>query len=269
MADRGVRDLELLEGGHQRLRHVAAAELAVGAPAAGFVGVEEPGMSDRRASGEVRAVDAGGACPLDEERDAQRVLGRALSGDPRSFRSGRAVDADRRHSAEGAADVGRVQTARQDDRHLARDRRGELLRHPRPGPARVRAARGVEQDPLRPGSEERPGPVDDRGWLVAVGRDPERLPGGPSGRGDVLGRLVAGELDRVGIQGRDDLRDPLTAGVGGDRDDPGRRGRQRASDARQGDRLGELESARRARDEVQPDRVGTGSEPRRGLPRRR
>ena len=49
VAQRVVRGLELGEGRHQRLGHVATTEVALHAPAAGGVGVEQAGVDRRRA----------------------------------------------------------------------------------------------------------------------------------------------------------------------------------------------------------------------------
>ncbi len=88
----------------------------------------------------------------------------------------------------------------------------------------MRAARRIEEDSLGPRVEERAGPSDDDGRIVPSGHA-DRLPCRPPGRGEILGRLVAAELDRVGIELGDDLRDPLPVGIRGDRDDPRRRRR--------------------------------------------
>ena len=107
-----VGDLELLERGHQRLGDVAAAEVALHPPPAGAVGIEQAGMDGGRTERDVRAVVAGGPGALDEQRDAERILGRALAGDARALDAGRDVDPDRRDGTERAGDVGRARGRR-------------------------------------------------------------------------------------------------------------------------------------------------------------
>ena len=120
----------------------------------------------------------------------------------------------------------------------------------------MRPAGGVEQDPLRAGVEVGPRSLDDRGRRVAPGGDAERLPDRPTGGDDLLDGLVAGELDRIGVDRGDDLGDPPPAGVGGDRDDPRRRRREGPGDAGEGDGLAQLQGPWRAGDEIEADRVG-------------
>ncbi len=69
VAQRVVGVLELGQGGHQRLGHVAAPEVALHPPATGGVGVEQAGMDRRRAERDVGAVVAGGLGALDEQGD--------------------------------------------------------------------------------------------------------------------------------------------------------------------------------------------------------
>ena len=229
-------------------------------------------MDRRRADGEVRPVEAGGAGALDEQGDPERVLGRALArrraAAPCRTRCRRRRRARR---AERRADVRRVEAAGEEDRHLAGDRGGERRRDPRPGPAGMRAAGGVEQDPLGAGREERAGARDD----VGRGR-----PSAPRTRSAFqAGRPAAATSSAVsspeswtasGSSGGDDLGDPLAAGVGGDRDDRAAGGAtsDRATRAR-ATASASVELARGARDEVQPDRVGAARGPPRGRPRRR
>src|SRR5207247_5896492 len=103
-----------------------------------------------------------------------------------------------------AADVGGAAPAGEDDRDLAGGGGGQGRVHPRPGPAWMRPAGGVEQDPLRAGVEVGPRSLDDRGRRVAPGGDAERLPDRPTGGDDLLDGLVAGELDRIGGDRGDD-----------------------------------------------------------------
>ena len=156
LAERVVGRLELLERGHQRLRHVATAEIALHPPPTGPVGIEQAGMDGGRAEGDVRAVVAGGAGSLDEQRDAERILGRAFAGDARPLDAGRDIDPDGRDRTQRACDVGRVEAAGQGDRHFPGDRGGQPLGGARPRPARMRSARGVEEEPLDAGRRGRP-----------------------------------------------------------------------------------------------------------------
>ena len=138
-------------------------------------------MDRRRTEGEVRAVVAGGPGTLGEERDAERVLGRALTGDPRSLDTGRDIDPGRGDAAEGPGDAGRGQATGQGDRQLPGDRRGQALGGARPGPARVRPAGRVEVDPLGARVEIGPAARDElRGGRCRVRRLRGRAGGGPS-----------------------------------------------------------------------------------------
>ena len=193
--------------------------------------------------------------PLDIEGNPERVLGPALAHERRPLRAGGAVDADGRHIPQRGRDVGRIEATGEDDRDLAGDRPGKLDGDPLAAPARMRAARGVEKDSLGAGREEGARPVDHGGCLVAISGNPNGLPGRSARSGDVGGALVAAELDAVGIEGGDDLGDPLRPGVGGDRDDPRRRRRQGAGDPGEGHGLREAQFAGRSRDEVQADRI--------------
>ena len=88
-----------------------------------------------------------------------------------------------------------------------------LRLHAHAGATRVPAAGGVEQDPLGAGLELRTGarPIDD--VRVVVRPHLERLPDGPSELRDGRDRLVAAQLDGVGVDGGDDAPQGLrTAG---------------------------------------------------------
>ena len=58
VAERGVGILELAERGHERLGHVAPTELALDAPPAVLVGLEEARVDRRRTNGKVRPIEA-------------------------------------------------------------------------------------------------------------------------------------------------------------------------------------------------------------------
>ena len=131
----------------------------------------------------------------------------------------------------------------------------------------MRPAGRVEHDPVDAGVEERPCPRHGvGGGSGEVGglrrRDLEHLPGPPSDRPGRLDRLAAGELDDVGVDGGDDRREVLGSGVGRDRDD--RRamvaGPGGARDPGQVGGFVERQLAGRARDDVEPDRVGPGGD---------
>ena len=107
VAERVVRGLELVEGRHQRLGHVAATEVALHPPATGAVRLEQAGVDRRRPERDVRPVVAGGPGALHEQGDPERVLARPLPGDARRLDAGRDVDADRRDLAQRLGDVGR------------------------------------------------------------------------------------------------------------------------------------------------------------------
>ena len=207
--ERVVGDLELLERGHQRLRDVAATEIALHPPPAGAVGVEETGVDGRRAERDVGAIVAGRPSSLHEQRDPERILGRTLADDARALDPRRHVDADRGDGTEGAGDVGRVETAGQGDRHLPGDRGGQALGGTRPGPAGMRPTGGIEEEPLDAGIEECTSARDEVGgdgrWVAGfLGREMEDLPGpAPHGPGR-LDRFGAAELDDVGVDLGDD-----------------------------------------------------------------
>ena len=131
----------------------------------------------------------------------------------------------------------------------------------------MRPARRVEHDPVDTRVEERlrprhgvgGGSHDVRGlrW-----RDLQDLPGPPSDRAGRLDRLAARELDDVGVDGGDDRGEVVGSGIGRDRDDrramvAGPRG---SSDPGQVGGFVERQLAGRARDDVEPDRVGPGGD---------
>ena len=159
----------------------------------------------------MRPIEARGAGALDEERDAERVFRRALARRPAAAPCRRRLSTPTAGtSRKRTGDVGRVEAAGEDDRNLAGNGGREGRRDPRAGPAGVRAAGRVEEDPLGAGGEERAGAIDDRragaGRAAAETRSAFQT-GRPAAA--TSSSLVAGELDRVGIDGGDDLRDPL------------------------------------------------------------
>ena len=180
-------------------------------------------------------------------------------GRARVVRSRGHVHADRGNGEDRLRHVRRVEAAGQRDRHLARDGGCERRVDPDPGPARVRAAGGVEQDPASAGVQERAGAGDDI-VRVCVRAHAERLPDRASHRGDGGGRLVAVELHLVGIDGGDDARELAGRQVRGHDDDlrarPGGRGR-RAREPGQLDPLLDREGAGCPRGEVETDGVRT------------
>ena len=135
------------------------------------------------------------------------------------------------------------QAAGEGDRHFPGDRGGQSLGGARPGPARMRAARGVEEEPLDARREVGTA-TRRRASAATAAASAARRPadGGPStsGAADRARRrdgFGAAELDDVGVDRGDDRgRGPSRRGVGGDRDDraAGRRPRRasRASRAR-------------------------------------
>src|SRR6185295_16838020 len=96
---------------------------------------------------DVRPIDARGAGPLGEDRDAQWVLRRTLAGDARTLDARGGVDADRGDVPDGVGDVRRRETAREDHGHLPGDGGGEGRLDTSPRPARVRPTCGVKEDP--------------------------------------------------------------------------------------------------------------------------
>ncbi len=267
VAKRGVRVLELAERRHERLGDVAPAELALDAPSAVVVGLEQPRVDRGRTDGEVGPVDAGRPGPFHEQRHHERVLARALVPLPRSLDPGGDVDADRRSRPNRVADGRRVEAAGKDDRDLARNRGGERRRGAGPGAARVGTSGRVEQQAFGAGREELATLRDDRRGGCGhvrrlVARQVDDLPGLAPDGGDRRGLLATGQLDGIRVEARDDLADPLLARIGGDGDDLRQAGggRQCPGDAPQLDGFIEGQRPRRARHEIEPDRVGAGTD---------
>ena len=202
VADLVVGRLEALERTHQRLGDVSPAEVALLPPPAGRVNLEQPRVDRGGTERGVWPVATRVPGPLGEQGDAHRVLARTLAGCAGCLRPGRDVHADGGHREHGLADVRRVEAAGQGDRDLAGHGGGEGRVDADPGAARVGPAGRVEQDPGRAGGQERP-----RGahHLVRDGArgHAQRLGNGSADGGDGRRRLVAVELDLVGIHGGD------------------------------------------------------------------
>ena len=222
-------------------------------------------MDGCRTECDVRPVVAGRAGSLDEQRDAQRILPWTFAGDAWALDAGRDIDRDGGDRTQRPGNVGRVETAGQGDRHFPGDGGGQPLGGARSRPARMRSARGVEEEPLDAGIEvgtaARHEVGDDRGRVGRLrGREVEDLPGPSRDRPRGRDRFRATELDDVGIELGDDPFQALGRRVGGDRDDErtstgAARGPREPGEGRG---LVESELAGRARDDVQPDRIGPG-----------
>ena len=171
-------------------------------------------------NGDVGPVPAGVAGPLGEQRDADGILARALARNARQLHARGHVDTDGRDREQRLADVGGRQAAGERDRDLARDRRGERGVDPRARAARVGPAGRVEQDPLGAGVEEGPGAPDDVIGSIA-GSDAQCLPCRTAEARRGPRQLVAVELDRVGVHGRQDAGKLGDGQVRGDDHDAG------------------------------------------------
>ena len=155
-----------------------------------------------------------------------------------------------------------MQPAGQRHRDLARDRGCDRRLDAHAGPARVLAAGGVEQDPLRAGLEPRAGTGDHDLGIVAR-TDLERLPDGPPRLSDGRRRLVAAQLDGIGIDGSDDVAKGVGTNVGGDDDDARARGARRGGgpgEAGERRSLLDRQLAGRPGREVEPDGVGASAD---------
>ena len=156
-------------------------------------------------NGDVGPMATGVAGALREQR--RRAAGPCAVARPSTRGRVRArgdVDADRRDREQRLGDVAGVQAAGERDRDLAGDRGGEAGVDAHPGPARVRPAGGVEQDAARRRRRGRPGRAATTASGSSVGAHPERLPGRPAEARERGRRLVAAQLDRVGVDGGDD-----------------------------------------------------------------
>ena len=214
VADRVVRGLELLERADQRLGHVAPAEVALLAPAAEGVDLEQAGVDGRRAERRVGPVAAGVAGTLGEERDA---------------RAGPCAAARRRRAARSvpeATSTPMAGTARTASATLAGSRpparmtgtsrataAASAVSTRRPVPPGMRPAGGVEQDPRRrPRARNARARETTSSGAASEAPTPERLPRGATGGRDRRRRLVAVELDHVRVHGRAPPRRDPSAG---------------------------------------------------------
>ena len=169
VAQRGVGPLELLEGCHERLRHVPPAELAIDAPAPRRVGIEQAGMD--RASART-------ACWADRCAPPERASRTVRLGAGPCVAAGRRRAAPRRRTRRrprSPARPGRpprprrVEAAREDDRHLPGDGCGESAIDPDAGAARMETTRRVEEHALAAAGRQ-PGPdaIDDSSVSEAI-----------------------------------------------------------------------------------------------------
>ena len=273
LAEGVVRGFELLEGGHEGLGDVAAAEVALHPPAPGAIRVEQARRHRRRPERRVRTIVTGGPSPLDEERDEIGVLDRAPARLARELDARRDVDPERRDVTEGAGDIGRREAAGQRDRQLAGDGGGQGGRCPLAGPAWMLPAGRVEQQPFRAGRQVRlAAPGEASGGRGQVGRwlggQVEHLPHRSTDGRDRLDRLAAVELDGVGIERRHDGREVLGRRVCRDRHEARSRSAAHHATDRPGQlgRLVERERAGRPGHQVQAQGVGTGRGRRDGAP---
>ena len=214
MAERRIGRFELLERSHQRLGHVAAAEVALHPPPPGAVRLEQRGVDRRRAEGDVRAVVAGGLGAFHEQRDAERILARPLPGDAWRLDAAGHVHSDGRDRPQRLGDVGRVQAAGQDDGHLPGNRRGTCGRRPPASPAKGVGGGGVHHDPSRPCGEVAPGGLEGgrrRRSVRVLGRNADHLPERARQRPRLAGTAP---LDGVRIHCRHDRRDLVRPRIG-------------------------------------------------------
>ena len=156
------------------------------------------------------------------------------------------------------------EAARQGDRQLARDRRGEPFGGSNTGAARMRTARGIEEKRLGAGVEPGATTRHDRASRSrGVGRvgdgEVENLPGPSRDRSNDADGFVAAELDDVGVDGVHDAFEEGRVGIGGDGDDlwsprppPAVRAKRASAAA-----SSMVERPRRPGDDVEPDRLGT------------
>ena len=214
-----------------------------------------------RAGGGVGPVATGVACPLHEEGDPQRVLdagGPPWTRGPSVPEAASTPTAGTRSSASPTVE-GLIPPASVTGTSRATAAASAVsTRIPVPpgwGPpaasSRIRVA---------PAAQVPPGVRDDRVGVRARG-DAQRLPDRTRCGGDGGRRLVAAHLDRVGIDGRDDLGQARRRQVRGDGDD--RRAAAGPGGPRQAgqrDPLFDGQLTRRAGREVEPDGVRAGAD---------
>ena len=185
-------------------------------------------MDGRRAERQVRPVVAGRPGALDEQRDAQRILARPLARADAGRSTPDATSTPTAGTARTASrDVGGIEAAGQDDRHLAGDRRGQPLGDARAGAAGMWPAGGVEEEPLDTAGEVGTAARRRCSAAAAAAVAPARRPagGGPSRSG---GRAAARRSSdsaplswtTSGSIARDDRGQLVGAAVGGHGDDP-------------------------------------------------
>ena len=234
-----------------------------------------PGVDRGRAGRRRAAGRAGGAGALDEQRDAERVLARALAGDARRLDARGDVDPDRRDRRGGPAPT--FAGSRPPARITGTSRAtaaasGAADRVPVPpgcGPpavsSRIRSAPGGEDTSGRSATASAASRRRRRSPARPAGRWSTFQTGRPSAATSVR-RLVAGELDASGSTAatisasRASPASAVTAtirgaGAAGARS-PGRVAARSAASS-------SVERARRAGHEVEPDGVGAGAD--RGL----
>ena len=176
-------------------------------------------MDGRWARCDVWPMPTGVSSPLGKQGDGQWVLARALVAQASHLNAGRHINARGRDVQQRLAHIGGGETASQRDGNLAGNGRGQHRVHAGAGAAGMRPARGVQQDPLGASAQKRVSAIHDGRGRVA-GTNAERLPDGTADSGDGRCGLVAVELDRVGINGRDDGGHVGRRQVDGDDDDP-------------------------------------------------
>ena len=268
--------LELLERADQGFGYVPTAEIAFHTPPAVGIDLEEAAMDRRRSHGKVRPIDPRGPGALHEQRHSERVLGRSPIRGSRRLDARRHVDADHGGRSQRRPDARRIEATGEDHRDLARHGPDEIGIDPDPGATRMRATGRVQQDPRRAGGEVlprrrdharcelvrrraagstiRPGPGRGRGQV-------QDLPDGTVDLRDDRGRFAAAQLDGVGVERHADRVQRLGRQVDRDRHDGRASARRRdgPNPSGQCDRLANLERARRAGHEIQPDRIRSGA----------
>ena len=207
VAERVVGRLELLERAHQRLGDVAAAEVALLAPAPGAVDLEQAGVDGRRA-GRRRSADGGA------RRGRASRTGRPGAGPCAGARPGRAgppCRTRRRRPSRGPRAAPRPTLAgvMPPARVIGTSRAtaaASAIVDPDPGPARVRAAGGVEQDRAsrRRRGTRGPRPTTPLRVVARARRAAPSMRAGPTAASADGGSSPL-QLDRVGVDGRDDL----------------------------------------------------------------
>ena len=231
-------------------------------------------MDRSRAEGDVGPIVAGRPGPLDEQGDAEWVLGRAFAGQARSLDAGCDVDADQRDRPRRPGHVRRMQPAGQGHRQFPGDRGGQQLGGTLAGAARVWPAGGVEEEAFDTAGEVGVRPRATMSELAAGSwwrlscrrlrgrgrcstfqvRRPIRR--AASTDSEPLSWTTSGSIARMSAAMRPGV------GIGGDGDDPGPLAGScgRPDQPRQDGGLANRERPGRAGDDVEPDRIGTGAD---------